>query len=84
VQVKDHVLLPCATEIEAVNKAFSSILTSERIKSIIALIPDEWLITNAEPDANENRIVYEQFLLNRLSHSIIFVKEANDARKAFI
>jgi hypothetical protein len=84
VQVKDHVLLPCATEIEAVNKAFSSILTSERIKSIIALIPDEWLITNAEPDATKNRVVYEQFLLNRLSHSIIFVKEANDARKAFI
>jgi sarcosine oxidase gamma subunit len=84
VQVRDHVLLPWATEIEAVDSAFSSILTSERIRSIIALIPDEWLITDTDPDASENRKVYEQFLLNRLSHSIIFVKEANDARKAFI
>ena len=83
-QVKDHVLLPWATEIEAVDKEFNSILTPERIKSIIALIPDEWLITDNEPDANENKKVYEQFLLNRLSHSIIFVKEVSDARKAFI
>jgi hypothetical protein len=84
VQVKDHVLFPLATEIEAVDKDFSSILTSERIKSIIALIPDQWLITDTEPNAEKNRKVYEQFLLNRLSHSIIFVKEVKDARKAFI
>jgi hypothetical protein len=83
-QVKDHVLLPWATEIEAVDKNFSSILTHERIKSIVALIPDEWLITDNEPDATENKKVYEQFLLSRLSHSIKFVKEASDARKAFI
>src|SRR5882757_1096508 len=43
VQVKDHVLLPRAAELEAVDGEFRSILTSERIRSIVSLIPDEWL-----------------------------------------
>ena len=84
VQVKDHVLLPWASELDAVNKTFCSILAPERIHSIIALVPDEWLVTEEEANANENRKVYEQFLLRRLDNSITFVKEADDARKAFI
>ena len=84
VQVKDHVLLPWATELETVDKAFRSILTPATIQSIIGYIPDEWLIADRERNVKEGRQVYEQFFLNRLSHSMIFVKEAQDARKAFI
>src|SRR5471030_3152236 len=43
VQVKDHVLLPQATELDAVDAEFRSVLTPERIQSIVALVPGEWL-----------------------------------------
>lgn len=82
--IKDHVLLPWASELEKVDKEFCAILTPELIHSIVALIPREWLIDNNEGPLNEKRKVYEQFLVTRLSHSIIFVKQAQDARKAFI
>src|SRR6201996_1905764 len=44
VQVKDHVLLPQATELEVVDASFTAILTEERIRTIVAMVPDEWLI----------------------------------------
>ena len=84
VQVKDHVLLPWATELETVDKAFRSILVPESIRSIVSYIPDEWLMMDMERNVKESRRVYEHFFLNRLSHSMIFVKEAQDARKALI
>ncbi len=84
VPVKDHVLLPWASELDAVDEAFRSVLTPDRIRSIVALVPDEWLIMEALPDAGKNRSVYEEFLLTRISNSFIFVKEAQHARKAII
>jgi hypothetical protein len=85
IQVKDHVLLPRAAELEAVDKEFHSILTNERIRSIVALIPDEWLTgwsQTGSPD--ELREVYIQFLENRIAASQIFVKEAQYARQSVI
>jgi hypothetical protein len=84
VQVKDHVLLPWASELEKADEMFRSILTLQRIASIVDLVPDEWLISEALPDATVNRKVYKDFLLTRLSHSSIFLKEALHARKAII
>jgi hypothetical protein len=48
------------------------------------LIPNEWVVNESAPNAEENRKVYEQFLLNRISQSHIFVKEAQHARQALI
>jgi hypothetical protein len=84
VQIKDHVLLQWASELDKVNESFCSILTKDKVASIVGLVPDEWLINESAPDAGENRKVYEQFLLNRISHSHIFVKEAQHARQALI
>jgi hypothetical protein len=84
VQIKDHVLLQRASELDKVDESFRSILTKEKIISIVNLIPDEWLVNESVPDANENKKVYEQFLLNRISQSHIFVKEAQHARQALI
>lgn len=84
VQIKDHVLLPYSGELEKVDKSFRSLLTKEKIVSIVRLVPDEWLVNESAPDAEENRKVYEQFLLNRISHSHIFVNEAQHARQALI
>ncbi len=85
VQVKDHVLLPWATELDLTDAGFRAILTQERIQTIVSLIPIEWLTT--EPDlepADELRQVYVQFLLLRIASSEIFVKEAQHARAARI
>ncbi|HTN09045.1 HipA family kinase [Agriterribacter sp.] len=84
-QVKDHVLLPWASELESVNETFRSMLTPERIRAIVSMIPDDWLTTGTSPgSAGEKREVYIQFLTTRVAHSAIFVKEAQHAREAFI
>ncbi len=84
-QVKDHVLLPRATELELVDTAYRLILNNERIRNIIALIPDEWLMIDA-PFASpaEHRDAYARFLEIRMAHSEIFVKEAQHARATLI
>lgn len=85
VQVKDHVLLPQATELDAIDEASRAILTPERIRSIVALVPDEWLADEpGEISATEQREIYYQFLVTRIAASDIFVKEAQHARKARI
>src|SRR5215211_24117 len=81
IQVKDHVLLPWADQLDVVDKAFHSILTVEMIHSIVNLIPDEWVVFEDLPQPSENRKVYEDFILTRFAHSLNFVKEAQHARK---
>jgi hypothetical protein len=85
VQVKDHVLLPWATELDLVDAEFRAILSSERIQSIVSLIPDEWLDDESTSDSPaERRQIYAQFLTLRIASSEIFVKEAQHARAARI
>lgn len=85
VQVKDHVLLPWASELETADAAFRKILTTERINEIVAEIPDEWLLENDQvTSAAEGRNVYAQFLINRIANADIFVKEAQHARTSLI
>ncbi len=86
IQIKDHVLLPYATRLEEADKEFRSVLTSQRICSIVTLVPDEWL-TIAEPkseSAADKRKAYIDFLESRLAHSHIFINEANHAREALV
>ncbi|TXK36678.1 aminotransferase class I and II [Pontibacter qinzhouensis] len=84
--IKDHVLLPQATEIEAIDAEACAILTPERIRAIVALIPDEWLQTSDSPfdTVEEHRQAYVHFLETRISHSEIFVKGAQHARETRI
>ena len=81
-QIKDHVLLPQATELDAVNTTFKAILTDEVINNIVALVPDDWLGDDS-PFATtaEHRAAYVQFLTSRVAHSETFVKAAQDAGK---
>ena len=80
--IKDHVLLPWATEMEQADILFRSILVPEKIDAILALIPEEWLAGITPTSVEENRNVYRQFLKNRLS--LNFINEAQHARKALI
>jgi hypothetical protein len=83
--VKDHVLLPAASELDIVDAAFRAILTDERIHSIVSLIPDTWLMDESPFDSiKEHRQAYARFLNSRVAHSELFVKEAQYARKSLI
>ena len=84
VQVKDHVLLPLSNDIAKADEELKKIITPEKIKSIIALIPDVWLQNEEQGDLVAMREVYQNFLINRINHSGIFVKEAKHARESLI
>ncbi|QEC53018.1 hypothetical protein EDD80_105239 [Anseongella ginsenosidimutans] len=84
-KIRDHVLLSQASELEAVDDEFRSLLRPEVIRSVVSLIPAEWL--SAQPEeasAEERRQVYADFLISRVENAGIFVKEAQDARKSLI
>lgn len=84
-QIKDHVLLPYADNLDAIDLEFKKILTPEKIAQIVNLIPDEWLQWGEDGETPEEiRNIYYQFLVERVNHSQIFVKEAQDARKTLI
>lgn len=85
VQIKDHVLLPKASELDEVNERFKALLTDEVIYGIVSAIPDDWLLIDAPfQSADEHRAAYAQFLISRISVSEVFVKGAQDARKLLI
>jgi len=85
VQIKDHVLLPFASELEEVDQQYKKLLVPELLQPIVSLIPDEWLADHPEGDTTaELRDVYYRFLHNRIQSSLIFVKEAQHARQALI
>jgi hypothetical protein len=84
-RVKDHVLLPRAAELDAVDADFHGRLTEAPIRSIVALVPDEWLMIDAPfTTAAAHREAYIQFLTIRLAHSAVFVKDAQYARQALV
>ena len=81
VQIKDHVLLKNATEVEQVDAAYKGLFTRENIAKVLEAIPDEWLIDEVRNlGADEVRSVYAEFLARRAAHSEIFVKQIQDAR----
>ncbi len=84
-QIKDHVLLPRATELERADKEFRALLSPERIRSIVSLIPAEWLTGGGHTESVEKiREVYYQFLISRIEMSGSFVKDIQHAGKALV
>lgn len=75
-QIKDHMLLNLADEIETADREARAKLSPEILSELVGLIPDEWL----EDPENERRI-YLEFLTERLKNSKSFVAEALDARR---
>jgi hypothetical protein len=85
VQIKDHVLLPQATELDKVDVAMHQLLTPQKLKAIVELIPDTWMISDDDNETPEaKKAVYLNFLISRLNASAIFVNEAKHARESLI
>jgi len=83
--IKDHVLLPQASELVATDLAFRKLLTKEILQDIVNYIPEDWLHwEDNEQTPDEIRTVYFQFLWMRLNHSEIFINEAQNAREKLI
>ncbi|MDO7873785.1 aminotransferase class I and II [Hymenobacter sp. ASUV-10] len=82
-QIKDHVLLPRATELPAADAQGHARLTPEVIRAIVALVPEAWLL-EAAPDstAEAQRQAYAGFIKARLAASETFVQEIENARQA--
>ena len=78
--MKDHVLLPRATELEAVDRDFRARLTPERLRAIVANVPDAWLTDRNFESVEAQRAMYVEFLVARLAASSIFIQQANHAR----
>jgi hypothetical protein len=78
--IKDHILLPVASELHAVDAALTPRITPALITELVAAIPEVWLVN--EPtfaDLTAHRAAYVEYLLNRLETPRAFVEEAIDA-----
>lgn len=83
--IKDHVLLPAATQLKEVDTECRSLLQEEKLRAIVNLIPEEWLKWEGnEETPSELKEGYFRFLKIRLEHSETFIKEANHARESLI
>jgi hypothetical protein len=82
-QIRDHVLLPFATQIGEAGIALSEALSGNAIREIVDLIPAGWLDANAG-SAEDLRRIYVEYLKRRLANTDIFREEAERAREALV
>jgi hypothetical protein len=80
--IRDHVLLPRATELEAAAEEGRARLRVATLEEIAALIPEAWLGCDEFATADDERQAYVDILRRRLE-SAAFVEEAIDARRHF-
>jgi hypothetical protein len=78
--IKQHVLLPMASQLVEADAVLKERLQPDLLKNIVQLIPDTWLSDPLYPDQSEHRAAYVAYLSERLAASHIFVEEALHAR----
>ncbi|MCD7899114.1 MAG: aminotransferase class I and II [Bacteroides sp.] len=84
-QIKDHVLLPFASQLYEADKKLKVLLTPDKIEEIVETVPDCWLEWEGSTETiQEKREVYIQFFKERINNSEIFLNEAYNARKTLI
>ncbi|MBN1205277.1 MAG: aminotransferase class I and II [Myxococcaceae bacterium] len=83
--IKDHVLLPWATQLRAAEATLRERLTPEVLERAVALIPDEWLAEEpAFPSKEAHRAAYLAWLRERLAAAPRFIEEAERARAQLV
>jgi hypothetical protein len=82
-KIKDHVMLPLAVKLREADEKNKALITEDKIRSIVAIIPDEWLSDEQTfSSIEEHRKAYTTFIVNRVKHSDFFVNEAIHARES--
>jgi hypothetical protein len=83
--IKDHVLLPWATQLRAAETALRDRLTPQVLERTVALIPDEWLGNEELFSSKEaHRAGYLAWLNERLKATPVFIQEAERARAQLV
>lgn len=82
--IKDHVLLPYASQLAEVNEALSALVTPALVNEIISRIPNEFLQWEEGLSPEEIRKGYTDFINARAANAIHFITEANNARTTLI
>ena len=77
--IRDHVLLPRASELSAIDEEMAARLTADRLRHILSLVPDGWLVNEGE-SAEARRADYVETFLARLATPRLWLQEAIDAR----
>jgi hypothetical protein len=79
-RIRTHVLLPWASELDAVDAEMTAAITPQLVATLVEQIPASWLIEGGARD----RAVYQTHLVQRLAASRDFVEEANRARALLV
>jgi hypothetical protein len=83
--IKDHVLLKQASALAEVDARMTSLLTADKLRSIVQSIPDSWL---ADDSGFANKAALREAYLNyftlRVHSSQVFVQEAVRARSSHV
>jgi len=83
--IKDHVLLPFASQLDAADAWMAQQLTPECIAAIVQLIPDAWLEDDPSfASKASHRDAYLQYLTHRRAAPRAFSEEARRARSALV
>ena len=83
--IKDHVLLPFASDLEAADAWMSERITPALIESVVRLVPDSWLADEpAFASRQEHRAAYSRYLTQRLASPRAFALEAVRARSQHV
>jgi hypothetical protein len=70
--IKEHILLPFASELEKADQEMMTAITGEVIKGVVDLVPEEWM--------EDKRQAYMNYLTRRLEAPRHFVEETIRAR----
>jgi hypothetical protein len=83
--IKDHVLLGAASRIGEADARLVPRLSSDVIRRIVDLVPDDWLESAPQfKDARDQRQGYHRYLMARLQPPRRFVEEAIRARAVHV
>ncbi|MDX1418598.1 MAG: HipA family kinase [Rubricoccaceae bacterium] len=86
--IRDHVLLPLASPIDAADRRLAPILTDEVLEAVLATLPDALLMdapagrTPPFASAEANRAAYRRYFQRRLAPPRPWVAHAEAARRA--
>ena len=82
--VKDHVLLPRATDLKGADARMRERIAAADRKAILAAVPDEWLSNPQGGSPAQVREAYGTWFSQRLEASRLFLEEAERARAQFV
>lgn len=84
-EIKEHILLPLATEIAKAARTAHERLTEPVLRGIVEMVPEAWLeVIPGDVSADERRAGYLDFFMRRLEASAVFEEEAIGAHSRLV